>query len=451
MKLSKYRSKRDLKTSNEPKAVLKKGKSASLSFVVQEHHASHLHYDLRLEAEGVLKSWAVPKEPSMDPTIKRLAIHVEDHPYGYKDFKGKIASGYGAGTVAIWDKGAYDVDGLDAKGSEKEILSGLKKGALHFTLHGKKLKGIFHLIRLKRKNQWLLIKKNEGKVKPMTLGNVDKIYWPKEKITKGDLLQYYKTVAPFILPHLKDRPVSLKRYPDGIEGFSFFQKNIEKPPKGIKTASIQHESKTVHYLLIQDQNSLLYAANLGSIELHPFFSRVKTLKKPDFLLLDLDPKTASFEKVIQIAQAIHAFLKNKKIPSFCKTSGATGLHIAIPLGAEYSYKQAKAFAKTIAFAIHEQLPDISTLERMISKRKGKVYIDYHQNDFGKTFAAPYSVRAREGAPVSTPLKWDEVKRGLDPKKFTFAKTLERLKKLGDLFKPVLGKGVNLQTKLKAAK
>lgn len=163
MKLSRYKSKRKLKVSGEPAAKAKKKKTASLAFVVQEHHARQLHYDLRLEAEGVLKSWAVPKKPSSNPAIKRLAIRVEDHPYEYKDFEGTIPSGYGAGEVSIWDKGTYSVDEAEAKESEKLLLKGLKKGAIHFTLKGKKLKGIFHLVRLDRpgKEQWLLIKKKE--------------------------------------------------------------------------------------------------------------------------------------------------------------------------------------------------------------------------------------------------------------------------------------------------
>jgi bifunctional non-homologous end joining protein LigD len=160
MQLQKYKSKRNLKTSQEPAARVKKTKSKRLIFVVQEHHATHLHYDLRLEAGGVLKSWAIPKKPSMDPKIKRLAIMVEDHPYDYKDFEGVIPEGYGAGVVKIWDRGTYDVDGQDAKPSEKSILAGLKKGAFHFSLKGKKLKGTFSLVRLKKfgKNQWLFIK-----------------------------------------------------------------------------------------------------------------------------------------------------------------------------------------------------------------------------------------------------------------------------------------------------
>jgi DNA ligase D-like protein (predicted polymerase)/DNA ligase D-like protein (predicted 3'-phosphoesterase) len=452
MKLLKYKKKRNLKTSPEPRAKIKKQKSDSLIFVIQEHHARQLHYDFRIEAEGVLKSWAVPKQPSLNPAVKRLAVQVEDHPYDYKDFEGTIPSGYGAGTVSIWDQGTYSVDGANAKQSEKLILEGLKKGAIHFTLEGKKLKGQFHLIQLKdaKKNQWLLIKKKEKEAatKEATLTHLDKILWPKEKITKGDLIQYYSKISSWILPYLKDRPESLRRFPNGIEATSFFQKNLENHPDWIETASIQHEKKEVHYLLIQNEESLLYAANLDCIELHPFFSRVQKLEKPDFLIFDLDPKGASFLKVIQVAQALHQVLEEFEVPSYCKTSGATGLHIAVPLGAKYTYEQAKQFAEIIALIVVQQMPKICTLERSIVKRKGKVYIDCQQNNLGQTLAAPYSVRARPHATVSTPLKWEEVKEGLDPTDYTIKSVFKRLKKWGDLYLPVLGKGIDLKTVLK---
>ena len=449
MKLFRYKAKRNLKSSKEPPAVIKKKKNVSLVFVIQEHHARHLHYDLRLELEGVLKSWAIPKQPSMNPSIKRLAIMVEDHPYTYKDFEGTIPSGYGAGTVKIWDRGTYSVDDLDAKESEKKIKEGLKKGSLHFSLQGKKLKGIFHLIRLKKseKEEWLFIKKREEEKKANFLSNLDKIFWPKEKITKGDLLRYYEKVSPLILPHLKDRPVSLKRFPNGIEGLSFFQKDLKDHPEWVETKTIEHEKKKVHYLLINNEESLLYAVNLGSIELHPFLSRFSKLHSPDFVIFDLDPKGASFIQVIKVAQTLHQVLEEIEVPSFCKTSGATGLHITIPLGAKYSFDQSKRFAELIAAIVHRRLPKIVTLERALAKRRGKIYIDCYQNNYSQTVAAPYSVRARVGATVSTPLKWSEVKKGLDPKKYTIKNVPARIEKLGDLYAQVLGKGIDLRAAL----
>ena len=254
MGLLKYKAKRNLKASKEPAAKKKQGKSDALIFVIQEHHARHLHFDLRLEAGGVLKSWAVPKRgaSSTIPSVKRLAIHVEDHPYSYKDFEGIIPSGYGKGTVRIWDKGTYTVKDQTAKESEKSIKEGLKKGVLHFTLQGKKLKGEFLLIRLNNsaKDQWLLMKKKEtaaSKPRHAELTHLDKLYWPKEKITKGDLIKYYDEIAPYLLPYLKDRPESLRRYPNGITGQTFFQKNLVNHPDWVTTAALKHKEGTVNY------------------------------------------------------------------------------------------------------------------------------------------------------------------------------------------------------------
>lgn len=456
--LAKYKAKRDLKATKEPSAKKKKGKSDKLIFVIQEHHARHLHFDLRLEACGVLKSWAVPKEPSLDPSVKRLAIHVEDHPYSYKDFEGVIPSGYGKGTVRIWDKGTYTVKGQSAKESEKSIKEGLKKGAFHFTLEGKKLKGEFILVRLKNSNkdEWLLMKKKEAassknKIRKAELTHLDKLYWPKEKISKGDLINYYDEISPYLLPYLKDRPESLKRSPNGIAGQTFFQKNLVDTPEWVKTIAVKHKDSKVNYLLIQNQESLRFAVNKGCIELHPFFSRTSALDNPDYLIIDLDPKGASFDKVILVAQTTHELLQELKIPSYCKTSGATGLHIAIPLGSKYTYSQAKAFAEIIALLVHRRIPKISTLERSLSKRKNKVYIDVNQNNFGQTIAAPYSARAMPGATVSTPLKWSEVKKGLDPADFTIKNVLKRVKKIGDIYLPVLKKGINIELVIKRIK
>lgn len=452
MKLVRYRSKRNLNKSKEPAAKLKKGKNRELVFVIQEHHAKRLHYDLRLEAEGVLKSWAIPKIPSLSPKVKRLAIQVEDHPYGYKDFEGTIPSGYGAGTVSIWDQGTYNVGGEDAAFSEEEVRKGLKKGSLHLFLKGKKLQGLFHLFRLKnsKKNEWLFTKAKEekGAAEGVKLTHLERVYWPRENITKGALVEYYAEVADWILPFLKDRPVSLKRFPNGIEGLSFFQRDLKAPPDWIETVPIQHEKKVVHYLLIQNKESLLYAANLGCIELHPFLSRVQRLDRPDFLILDLDPKGASFLDVIKVAQTIHQLLERIEVPSYCKTSGATGLHIAIPMGAKYQYQHVRAFGKIIATLVHNQIPNLTTLERSILKRQGKVYLDFQQNHFAQTIVSPYSVRARLAAPVSTPLLWKEVKKGFSPEQYNLRNTLRRLEKMGDIYAPVLEKGIHLPTALK---
>ncbi|SRR5258708_7926285 len=285
----------------------------------------------------------------------------------------------------------------------------------------------------------------------MKLTNLDKIFWPKEKYTKGDVLEYYQKIAPYILPYLKDRPESLNRYPSGIGGKNFFQKDVDHmPPDWVKTKSIYSESNNanINYLICNDAATLLYMANLGCIEINPWFSTIKHLDKPDYAVIDLDPEKISFDKVVEVALAVHKILDNLKIPNYCKTSGATGLHIYIPLGAKYTYDQAKDFSHLIAVLANRKLPQITSLERHPAKRQKKVYLDYLQNRKGQTLVAPYSLRPKPGATVATPLEWKEVKKGLSPQDFNIQNIFSRLKKKGDLFKPVLGKGIDLQKTLK---
>jgi bifunctional non-homologous end joining protein LigD len=822
MGLQEYRKKRNFRESAEPKSKKNSSLENELEFVVQEHHASHLHYDFRLEVGGVLKSWAVPKGPSLDPSEKRLAVQVEDHPFDYRTFEGTIPKGnYGAGTVKIWDHGTYSAEGAsNRQESERLLLKGLQEGHLNFNMKGRKLKGAFSLVRMRgdQGKQWLLIKKNDGyantsssakkltssdqhtpsypskdknslppqempvkmpsDVKPMLatlvdepfddkdwifevkwdgyralaeihkndvhlysrnlqsfdhrfsalvddlnsikvdalldgeivvldeqgkpsfqlvqnyqknqigtliyyvfdllylegrdirtlplikrkellkkllpnaphirfcdhvktrgidffkaayqeglegiiakqsqsvyqtgrsrawlkikthqrqeaiicgftppkgsrekfgslllgvydhenliysgrtgsgfdrqklidvnerlrpliqskcpfasipklrskitwvkpeivcevtfaewtksglmrqaifvdiredkkadevvrentlsvkktlekdallsdhssqplnfkgkkgtstgikLTHLDKVFWPDEGYTKGDLIGYYQQVAPLILPYLKDRPEILRRYPNGIEGASFYQKEAGGVQTSVRTEMIQHENRQVHYAFIDDERSLLSIINLGCIDLNPFNSRFQSLHAPDYLIIDLDPEGVTFEAVIEVAQTIHSLLEKWKIPSVCKTSGATGMHIYIPMGAHYTYDEVKQFGKLIAQIVHEAQPDLTSLERSPSKRQEKVYLDYLQNNFGQTIVAPYSIRPLPGAPVSTPLKWSEVKAGLNPIDFTIKNAPKRFKKVGDLFKLVLGKGINLQSILK---
>jgi bifunctional non-homologous end joining protein LigD len=830
MGLQVYKRKRTFSKTPEPEGKKTRG-GGSLRFVVQKHDASHLHYDFRLEMEGVLKSWAIPKGPSLNPGDKRLAMMVEDHPLEYRTFEGRIPEGnYGAGSVIVWDEGTYEpLEG----GGEEELKKGLEKGDLKFILHGKKLKGAYALVKIKnsrdkKNNAWLLIKKKDefastddvtsqdasvksGKtleqigipennkkikkkkislpeslkgpmphhIKPMLatladepfdgedwffeikwdgyrtiaevsgknvelysrnqisfnehfpdiaaalreighdvvldgevvaldekgrgsfqllqnylktrngtlryyvfdllyidgydirelpleerkkilseiidetdlikisghverngkeffeaakkqglegiiaknrnspyrtgarskdwlkikthmrqeaviggfteprgsrkqfgalvlgvydgkdlnyightgggfderklkdvharlkklaikespfktppktnapvtwvkpelvsevsfqewtsdgrmrqpifegvredkdprevkrerpvesydtngkatgkffggqttkkesetkvringktliLTNLDKVYWPEEGYTKGDLIEYYRRISPIILPYLKDRPESLHRHPNGIQGESFFQKDVDhQPPSWVKTVPIFSESndKVINYLVCQNEATLVYMANLGCIELNPWNSRIKKLDYPDFLIIDLDPENISFEHVIEAAQVVHKMLDSAKIPNYCKTSGASGLHICIPLGANYTYDQTKDFAHAIALMAHERLPMTTSVERSPSKRQKKVYLDYLQNRRGQTLAAPYSLRPQPGAPVSTPLDWREVKKDLDPRKWNIKTIHARIAKIGDIWKPVLGKGIDL--------
>ncbi|MBL0745098.1 DNA ligase D [Chryseolinea lacunae] len=825
MSLATYHKKRDFKKTPEPKTS-GKSKKHGLTFVVQRHDASHLHYDFRLEMNGVLKSWAIPKGPSMDPKDKRLAVMVEDHPLSYGKFHGVIPEGnYGAGTVEIWDAGTYEPAEAASADPEKELLKELKKGSLKINLHGKKLKGSFALVQIKddKQKNWLLIKhkdehadetleskairataapvrsvrsakeklthfitpmlaqtkdkafdddgwlfevkwdgyravaevskkeiklysrnglsflklyepvakalekikddvvldgeivvlddnnkpsfqklqhydenrnrplvyyvfdclkhkgkdlthlplverkkilekllpksdvirysdhvdndgttffnkvsemglegmiakkkdstyasgkrtadwlkiKNQntqeavvagftaprnsrshfgalvlgvyekGKLKyightgtgftekllqeihdklkplirktspfdekipvnspvtwvtpekvcqvkfteitndgilrhPVFMGlrvdksakevdHVDvpaktksiktpkktaskksassissshtkangaaeirkvdghelrvthpgKIYFPNDHITKGDVIEYYNTIYPYIGPYLKDRPQSLKRNPNGIGDWGFFQKDAaDAAPRWVDHIELYSESadKDIDYILCNNKATLLYLNNLGCIEINPWNSRVKKLDNPDYLILDIDPSDKNtFNEVIDAALAVKEVLDKAGASSYCKTSGASGLHVYVPLHAQYSYDHARDFSEIIARFAQALLPDSTTLERSLSKRKNRIYLDYLQNKRGQTLASVYSVRPVEGATVSTPLAWKEVKHGLHPSDFTLKNIGKRLARTGDLFAPVLKEKNNLNKCLK---
>jgi bifunctional non-homologous end joining protein LigD len=279
----------------------------------------------------------------------------------------------------------------------------------------------------------------------VSLTNQHKVYWPNDGYTKGDLIDYYREVASFILPYLDNRPLSLNRHPNGILGASFFQRDVsnQPPPTWVKTAELTSDGKRVRSVLCQDEATLVYLANLGCIELNPWNSRLGTLDSADYVLLDLDPEDISFDSVVETAQAIRKVLDRIGAEAICKTSGKRGLHIYIPFGAQHGHDQAKHFAELIAAIVNPKLPALTSLVRSPGSRQGRVYLDYLQNRNGKTLATAYSVRPYPGATVSTPLKWAEVRRGLDPAAFTIKTMPKRLRAVGDLWKPVLGPGINL--------
>jgi bifunctional non-homologous end joining protein LigD len=288
------------------------------------------------------------------------------------------------------------------------------------------------------------VRKVNGKELKFT--NLGKLYWPKENITKRDLINYYHQIAPYILPYLKNRPVSLNRFPNGIDGKSFYQKDVTgKSPDWIKKFPYSTENEAdKNYMVATDEASLLYMANLGCIEMNPWNSRIDSDAYPDWCVLDLDPDVKNnFEQVILTAQTIKKILDDIGVAAYCKTSGSTGIHIYIPLGAQYTYDQCVMFAKWVAIQAQQQLPKFTSIERMTRKRKGKLYIDYLQNRPKATLAAPYSVRPKAGATVSMPLHWEEVKTGLQLKDFTIFNTGQRIKTEGEIFKPVLGDGIDL--------
>ncbi|HMD00705.1 MAG TPA: non-homologous end-joining DNA ligase, partial [Ferruginibacter sp.] len=281
--------------------------------------------------------------------------------------------------------------------------------------------------------------------------NLSKLYWPDDKISKRDMINYYYQVAPFILPYLKDRPQSMNRHPDGIKGESFYFKDVTgKAPGWIETYQYKSDAdnRTRNYLVAKDDASLLFMASLGCIEMNPWHSKATRENYPDWCIIDIDPDKNTFEQVIQAAQVTKNVLENFGVVSYPKTSGSTGMHIYIPLGAKYTYEQSKEFARVIARLVHEQIPKFTSIERAVKDRKGKMYIDFLQNRPQATVSAPYSLRPKPGATVSMPLHWDEVKKGLKMKDFTIFNAIERVQQLGDIFKPVLGKGINLASVIK---
>ncbi len=283
--------------------------------------------------------------------------------------------------------------------------------------------------------------------------HLSKVYWPEDGITKRDMFNYYYQVALYMMPYLKDRPMSLNRFPNGIHGPSFYQKNVaDKAPEWARTMPhVTGEGESKEYLVATEEDSLLWMATLGCIEINPWFSRVQSPDNPDFCVIDLDPDKNTFDQVIIAAQEVKKVLDAIGVPAYPKTSGSTGIHIYIPLGAKYDYDQSQLFAKMIVQLVHKQIPDFTSLERMVAKRKGKMYLDFLQNRPGATIAAPYSLRPKPGATVSMPLAWDEVKKGLKMKDFHIKNSIDRLKETGDLFKGALGKGIDLEKTIKKAR
>ncbi|MCP3979137.1 MAG: DNA ligase D [bacterium] len=269
--------------------------------------------------------------------------------------------------------------------------------------------------------------------KAVSFTNLTKTFWPEEGFTKGDLIEYYRSISPWILPYLVDRPIVLTRYPDGIDGKSFFQKDAPAfVPEWVRTERMwsEHAEREIHYFVCDDEETLLYLINMGSIPLHLWSSRTSALQEPDWCILDLDPKEAPFEHVIKIARMIRSLCEEIGLECFVKTSGSTGLHVLLPLGAQCSYEHSRALGELMARVVTTELPDIATITRSPSRRAGKVYVDYLQNGHGRLLVSPFCVRPLPGAPVSMPLRWTEVRRGLSPRKYDITNAARRMKRLG---------------------
>jgi bifunctional non-homologous end joining protein LigD len=280
---------------------------------------------------------------------------------------------------------------------------------------------------------------------PFELTHEDKVFFPRHKYTKGDMFTYYRSVAEYMLPYLQGRPCSLNRMPGGITGESFFQKNNEHLPDWVPHADIFSDSNNadLHWIVCDNLETLLYMVQLGCVEINPWNSTVKHLDKPDWIVIDLDPEGVTFEDVIRVARTSHAVCDEWGIPAYPKTSGKTGIHIFIPMHSKYTYEQARNLAHLIALEVNNREPKLTSVERDPAKRKHRIYVDYLQNREGQTLAAPYSLRPTPDATVAMPLHWDEVKPGLKPTDFTIKNALHRIKQTGDLWKPVLGPGIDM--------
>ena len=665
--LETYRSKRDFSRTPEPPPAPVPSNAADddhewRPFVIHRHEARNLHYDLRLEMEGVLKSWAVPRGFSWDPADKHLAVQTEDHPREYLGFDGVIPKGeYGAGTMVIHDEGSYREVGAGG-------LAGLAAGKLEVEFDGARLRGQWHMVRTRGERDWLLFKYRDryareagdppfpldlrsrprraagppgtlmrpaasappvaspdwvyeldfegqrvqvrvdgddvgifdaagaplgsslpeverdlrriramqawidgvlvapgddgrpdaarlvrqlggesargivlyafdllhydawdlrdlplrdrkaalasllprstsvhyvdhvasrgadllavvaagglrgilakredspyasgesaawGRIEaPASSGggegtllerleaassrrrsrvkftNRDKVYWPRDGITKGRLLDSYDAVADTLVPYLRGRPCHMLRYPDGIEGKSFYQKNVTgRIPDWVPTQLVKVEGgEEVRYVVCEDRDTLMFLVNLGSIDLHPWLSRCDAPDVPDLAVIDLDPTTSDFGKVVRIAQTVGRILRGAGLRPCVKTSGATGMHIHLPLVREYSYEQTRMFCELVARLAVREHKDIATVERTPAKRGDKVYVDFLQNRREQTLVPPYVVRPVPGATVSTPLDWDEVRSGLSPSQFDLSGVPDRLQSRGDLFRGIL--------------
>ena len=287
----------------------------------------------------------------------------------------------------------------------------------------------------------------------VTITNRQKIYWPDDGFTKGDVIDHYNKMADYILPHLKGRCLSLKRNPNGINDKGFYHKDAgENAPAFVDVFKVKSESnqKIIDYIVCNNKATLLYVANLGCIEINSWNSTTKKIGNPTWMVIDIDPGDKNkFTEVVDTALATKMVLDKAGVSSYCKTSGASGLHVYVPLKNKYDYETVRDFAHIIASLVQEQLPETTTLERSLSKRGPKIYIDYLQNSAGQTLASVYSIRPVPGASVSTPLDWKEVNHQLSPQQFTIENILLRVERKGDLFLPVLNESNSIDKALKA--
>ncbi|HEY2194039.1 MAG TPA: non-homologous end-joining DNA ligase [Actinomycetospora sp.] len=469
--LGTYRAKRDPGRTPEPFGdVGARDTDAGGRFVVQEHHARRLHYDVRLERGGVLVCWAVPKGLPEKAGTPRLAVHTEDHPLEYLDFHGEIPKGeYGGGRMTVWDSGTYETE----KWSDDEVA---------VTLHGEQVDGRFVFFRPARNDDhartgsddWLVTRRTDdgttsgersaGNVqsprvavggRTLKLSNLDKELYPGTP--KNAVIDYYARVADTLLPHLEGRPVTLRRFPDGIDGESFYEKNAGRNAPSwlrsvvVPTPGSSRGSSSASFLVVEELAALVYLANLAVLELHVPQWRVDAEDHPlppDELVFDLDPGPGTgLLECAAVARRIRDRLAADGLVAGVKTSGSKGMQMTAPvsLGPDQDASATSEYAKRVAEALARETPKAVTAVMAKDRRQGKVFVDWSQNNTAKTTVAPYSLRARtaHGAPtVSTPLTWDEVEECTDPDELVFSPedVLARIAEHGDLYAAALCEG-----------
>ncbi|GLZ52477.1 non-homologous end-joining DNA ligase [Actinomycetospora sp. NBRC 106378] len=460
-----YRDKRDPGRTPEPFGEVGGADTdAGGRFVIQEHHARRLHYDVRLERGGVLVCWAVPKGLPDGPGAPRLAVHTEDHPLEYLDFHGEIPAGeYGGGSMTIWDSGSYETE----KWTDDEVAVALR---------GERTDGRFVFFRPKRTDDakdWLVTRKAEATARPprdvqsprvsvggraLKLSNLDKELYPGTP--KNAVIDYYARVADTLLPHLAGRPLTLRRFPDGIDGESFYEKNAGRnAPEWLRTVVVptpgsSRGADSARFVVVEELATLVYLANLAVLELHVPQWRVDdgtgtdVPQPPDELVFDLDPGPGTgLLECARVARRVRDRLHDDGLAPVVKTSGSKGMQMTAPVVVTDPGRTSE-YARAIAQELARETPDDVTAVMAKDRRGGRVFIDWSQNNTAKTTVAPYSLRARaaHGAPtVSTPLTWDEVEACDDADALVFspAAVLDRIAAHGDLYAGALADGVEL--------
>jgi DNA ligase D-like protein (predicted polymerase)/DNA ligase D-like protein (predicted 3'-phosphoesterase) len=454
--LSEYNAKRDPARTPEPFGEV--GDAGGDRFVVQEHHARRLHYDVRLERDGVLVSWAVPKGLPDEPGAPRMAVHTEDHPLEYLDFHGEIPRGeYGGGQMTIWDTGHYETE----KWSDDEVA---------VTLHGERVSGRFVFFKPQRgsgSKDWLVQRRKDDTPAPprdaqaprvnvggrsLKLVNLDKELYPG--VPKASILDYYARVADTLLPHLSGRPLTLRRFPDGIAAPSFYEKNAgAKAPDWLRTVDVptpgsSRGSATATFVVVEELATLVYLANLAVLELHVPQWRVDdegAVRPPDELVFDLDPgEGTTVLECARVAERVRDLVAADGLELCPKVSGSKGMQVSAAIRVDDPARPS-AYAKAVAEHLARETPRAVTAVMAKDRRRGKVFVDWSQNNPSKTTVAPYSLRARaaHGTPtVSTPLTWDEVAAATTVRELTFspADVLARIERDGDLYAAALGEG-----------